>query len=206
MNTIVCYLLRHAESAPDRRLPEAEWPLSQRGKAQAQALVDILAGLNISHVVSSPYLRARQTVLPFTQQSGLEIAIDHDLRERKLAEGFDADWDSLLRKAWADLSFCAPGGESGLACQQRMAACVNRWIAGAYHNSVSPQSRSSRGLAAAVKALLISSHGNAIGLFLNLFDPAFGYDQWRAMRNPDLFRLFYQDGQLTLDREYSFTP
>ena len=154
------YILRHAESAPDRRLPVSDWPLSTRGKAQAQALIPVLERLGIERIVSSPYLRAKRTVEPFAQKVGLEIAIDPDLRERKLAQGIDEDWMTLIRRAWADLSFCDPVGESGLDCQRRFAACVTRWM-----NRYSGET------------LLISSHGNAMGLYLSLLHPTFGYDQ-----------------------------
>ena len=188
--TLTFYLLRHAESAPDRRLPESDWPLSPQGEAQSQALVLVLERLGITCIVSSPYLRALRTVEPFARQAGLDVAIDTDLRERNLAEGYATDWETLIRRAWDDLSFRAPGGESGLECQQRVAACIERWIR-----------RANRGSATA-DTILFSSHGNAIGLYLNLLDPSFGFDGWRAMHNPDLFQLVYQEGQVTWVREF----
>jgi len=57
---------------------------------------------------------------------------------------------------------------------------------------------------ASASNLLFSSHGNAIGLYLNLLDPTFGFDNWRVMRNPDLFRLVFQDRRMTWDREFTF--
>jgi 2,3-bisphosphoglycerate-dependent phosphoglycerate mutase len=190
MQTTTFFLLRHAESAPDRTLPEADWPLSSRGEAQSQALILVLGQLGIERIVSSPYLRAQRTVLPFANQAGLKIEIDPDLRERKLAEGIIVEWETLIRRAWADPSFCAPGGESGMECQRRIATCIQRWIVDMALES-SPTT-----------TLLFSSHGNAIGLYLNLIDPTFGFENWRAMRNPDLYRLVYQDQQVTWDREF----
>jgi 2,3-bisphosphoglycerate-dependent phosphoglycerate mutase len=190
MQTTTFFLLRHAESAPDRTLPEADWPLSSRGEAQSQALILVLGQLGIERIVSSPYLRAQRTVLPFANQAGLKIEIDPDLRERKLAEGIIVEWETLIRRAWADPSFRAPGGESGMECQRRIATCIQRWIVDMALES-SPTT-----------TLLFSSHGNAIGLYLNLIDPTFGFENWRAMRNPDLYRLVYQDQQVTWDREF----
>ena len=57
------YLVRHAESAPSPDLPEPEWPLSDDGRVQAEALVPTLAKLDISAAYSSPYPRAVDTVL-----------------------------------------------------------------------------------------------------------------------------------------------
>jgi broad specificity phosphatase PhoE len=50
------YLMRHAESAPDRSLLEADWPLSLRGEVQAEGLVPILRSLGVTWIVTSPYL------------------------------------------------------------------------------------------------------------------------------------------------------
>jgi len=59
-----------------------------------------------------PLPAALHTVEPFARQAGLDVAIDTDLRERNLAEGYATDWETLIRRAWDDLSFRAPGGES----------------------------------------------------------------------------------------------
>ena len=126
---VIIYLLRHAESAPDLRFAEADWLLSIRGEAQARALIPVLERLGIERIVSSPYLRAQHSVLPFATQVGLEIAIEPDLRERKLVVGLNDNWEELIRRAWADFNFCAPGGESGASCQRRMAAVLtDGWL------------------------------------------------------------------------------
>ena len=38
-------------------------------------------------------------------------------------------------------------------------------------------------------AALVASHGNFIGLIINLFQPDFVYDQWKNMSMPDLYRI-----------------
>ena len=52
------------------------------------------------------------------------------------------------------------------------------------------------------KTLLVSSHGNAIALFLNYLQPSFGYDDWAAMKNPDLFRIEASAGKFAWDRSW----
>ena len=138
---------------------------------QADELPARLAPLGIDHVVSSPFVRAVETVRPFCQAAGVELQIDRDLRERRLSGRWIRDFEGTLRKTWEDFDFALPGGESSRACQERVAGCVSR-------------------LATAVpgQSLLVSSHGNAIALFLNSLDPAFGWPEWQAMGNPDLFR------------------
>lgn len=174
MQTIL-YLVRHASSAPADNIPEAEWPLSAEGERRALALSSALAGLGIERVFSSPYRRAIATVAPFATQAGLEIEILPGLRERKLTAAMTPEWPEIVKRAWADLDFAPPGCESGRACLARIKQCLD-------------------GLAVtnSGRTILACSHGNAIGLFLRTMDPSFGYDEWRAMRNPHLLRIDYR--------------
>ena len=165
------YLLRHAESTVVPALPEADWPLSEAGVQQADELPARIAPLGIDHVVSSPFVRAVETVRPFCEAAEIELQIDSDLSERRLSGHWIRDFQGILRQTWEDFDFALPGGESSRACQERVVGCISRLAT-----------------AAPGQTLLVISHGNAIALFLNSLDPAFGWPEWRAMRNPDLFR------------------
>ena len=171
------YLLRHAESAPSPDVPEPEWPLSADGRTQAEKLVPVLADLPISAIYSSPFPRAIDTVRPFADQAGLAVNLVEDLRERRLSSGVAPlpQWRAMLKKAWAEFDWAPPGGESNIQCQHRMFATL-------------------RGLTAAHpgESILAASHGNAIALFLNSIDSSFGFDEWAALRNPDLFLVSYR--------------
>jgi 8-oxo-(d)GTP phosphatase len=59
-------------------------PLDGRGRRQASALVDLLAGYDIERVVSSPYLRCLETVAPLAGARGLEIEQDEALGAGRL--------------------------------------------------------------------------------------------------------------------------
>lgn len=179
------YLLRHAESTVVPALPESDWPLSEAGVRQADHLRICLEPLGVDLVVSSPFVRAVETVRPFCQATGIELRIDRDLSERRLSGVWIRDFEEILRKTWKDFDFVLPGGESSRACQERVAGCILRLATAA------------RG-----QTLLVSSHGNAIALFLNSLDPAFGWSEWRAMRNPDLYRIAF-DGQSRWDRRFT---
>jgi len=180
------YLLRHAQSEPDRTQPEHGWPLSARGVEQARGLVAALADVPLDRFVSSPFRRAIDTIAPVAAARGAPVAIEADLRERTLTMGHAENWDALLRASWADFSLAHPGGESGLACQARVASCLAQLAA--RH---------------AGERLLVASHGNAIALFLNSIDPSVGYAEWRAMRNPDLFRILWRPNAFTWDRAFA---
>lgn len=185
--TTTVFLLRHAESTVDPDLPESDWPLSEAGFQQARELCTTLASLGIEHVVSSPFVRAVDTVRPFCKAAGVDLQIDRGLRERRLSGRWIRDFEGILRKTWEDFELALPGGESSRECQERIVNCVSR-LASARRGRV----------------LLVSSHGNAIGLFLNALDHAFGWAEWRAMRNPDLFRIVF-NGRPCWDRHFAYT-
>ena len=70
------YLLRHARAG--RR---SAWagdddlrPLTKVGKRQAASIVELLGDARITRIVSSPYVRCRQSVEPLAQQ--LRLAVD----------------------------------------------------------------------------------------------------------------------------------
>ena len=173
------YLLRHAESAPSPDVPEPEWPLSHDGRRQAEKLVPVLAELPILAVYSSPFPRAIDTVRPFADRAGLPVNLVEDLRERRLSSGVVPlpQWRAMLKKAWAEVDWAPPGGESNVQCQRRMVATL-RDLAAAHPG----------------EAVLAASHGNAIALFLNSIDPSFGVEEWAALRNPELFMIHYGGG------------
>lgn len=78
-------LIRHA-SAGER----SEWdaddrlrPLDARGHTQAEQLVELLGGHEISRILSSPAVRCVQTVEPLARARGLEIEVRDELAEER---------------------------------------------------------------------------------------------------------------------------
>jgi phosphohistidine phosphatase SixA len=97
-------LVRHAtagksSNAPDDHLRE----LDERGREQAERLVDFLAPYDVRRVVTSPYPRCRQTVEPLAR--ALELPVEE---RTELAEGSTAE-DVLQLVASLD-------GETGVLC------------------------------------------------------------------------------------------
>jgi phosphohistidine phosphatase SixA len=79
-------LVRHASAGKRSRWRgDRLRPLDGRGRRQSEHLVEALAGYEVNRVLTSPYVRCRQTVEPLAAARGLP------LEERdELAEGADA--------------------------------------------------------------------------------------------------------------------
>lgn len=170
-------LIRHATAEPGRDLPECDWPLSPEGRRQAETLAADLALRSIDAVWSSPYPRAVDTVKPFADRAGLRIEIDHDLRERLFSPVWIDDFEVPLKQSFDDVHFAVPGGESGHQCRERFMAALTR-IATRHQD----------------ETVAVATHGNAIALVLSSLDASVDFEFWKAIRNPDLFELGWNNG------------
>lgn len=104
---MIVYLLRHARAGH-----RAEWdgddrlrPLDARGRRQAEGLVAQLAGREFRRILSSPYVRCVETVMPLAEARGLTVEPADELAEgagSRAALG-------LLRRVGEPLVACVHG-------------------------------------------------------------------------------------------------
>lgn len=75
LTTRVVAIARHAQARPRTRWAgtEADRPLTPTGRAQADALVPVLAAFGIRHVVTSPWERCASSVAPYAEGAGLPV-------------------------------------------------------------------------------------------------------------------------------------
>ena len=111
MTTIL--LARHGESDWNR---EHRWqghtdrPLTELGRAQAAALADRLAGVQLAAIYASDLSRARDTAQAVARRQGMEVITRADLREVDVGS-----WSGLTRD---DVEVTDPAG-------------IRRWLEGA---------------------------------------------------------------------------
>ena len=166
-------LIRHCQATAQH--PDA--PLTATGIDAAEALALRLRDLSPDALYSSPYERAHATVRPFAVLAGFPIRFDDRLRERVLSDHDLEDWLDHMRRSFAEPNYRAPGGES-LDQAQRRAIAALADIAAAGH-----------------RLPAVVSHGNLIASVLRSMDAPFGFEQWHALRNPDLFEVELDAGQ-----------
>lgn len=77
------YLVRHAIALGRSEWSgdDAERPLTKRGERQAEALVGLLAGVDVRRIRSSPAVRCVHTVVPVARRLGLDVEADDTLFE-----------------------------------------------------------------------------------------------------------------------------
>jgi len=180
-------LIRHCESTGQG----FDAPLSERGHRQAIELSAWLTSCGLDRIVSSPFDRAIDTILPFAKSLGLEFELDKRLGERVLGMWFDsveAHWQGV-RLVMEDREKRYGEGESGLEVTARGWPAVVEALDGAN----------------AVTALV--SHGQMISHLLREIDGSDGYELWRAMTTPDVFEVWReQDGVLAMRRLWDSPP
>ncbi|MEV4456341.1 histidine phosphatase family protein [Microbispora sp. NPDC004025] len=147
---VVC--LRHGQTlwnVEKRFQGHTDIALDETGVAQAARAASLLAALRPTMLVSSDLRRAYDTASALGRLTGLDVAVDKDLRERGGGE-----WEGLTRdeiragwpveyEAWE-----APGGEDVAHVADRVADAIGRWASRLDENGL----------------LVVASHGAALRL------------------------------------------
>ncbi len=188
------FLARHGATewnATRRAQGQADIPLNDEGRSQAQDLAAKLASEPLAAVYSSDLARAADTAAALAEALGLTVELDPAFRE--IDQG---DWEGLttdeIKRRWPDLwgparHFTArPGGESPADVRRRALEAIGRVVARHPCDSVA-----------------IVSHGGTIRW---LSAEALGYDVYDSAKLRGLANGGYvsvaarlEDGTLTLD-------
>ncbi|MCT2537692.1 histidine phosphatase family protein [Aquibacillus koreensis] len=169
------YLVRHAHSTYTPE--ELTRPLSDQGFRDVDKVTALLEDKSIEHVLSSPYLRAFQTVEGIATLLDTEIKLVEDLKERTLSRTAVDDFPYAIEKVWTNPNFSWEGGESNLSAQQRGIKAIQKIIKD-YHG----------------KNVAIGTHGNIMVLIMNYFDKQYGFAFWKQLEMPAIYQLSF-DGE-----------
>lgn len=159
------YLIRHCKATGQA----ADAMLTGEGFDQAQELGEFFQDKEVKRIISSPYLRAIQSIEPLVQKLCIEIETDERLAERVLTDRPINDWMERLEESFSDSQMKLQGGESGEEATLRVLEVLN---------TINDE-----------QITVLVSHGNLLALLLNHFKPNFGFEEWRQMSNPDVFLL-----------------
>lgn len=172
------YIVRHCEAQGQ----SSKSQLTEKGFGQAIYLADFFSNTKIDRIISSPFLRAIQSVEPISQRKNIKIETDERLVERNLSTQNLPDWFEKLKATFDDLDLKFDGGESSKDAMNRIVSVTNEIFKSDTENTV------------------IVTHGNLLSLLLRNYSNDFGFDCWKNLSNPDVFLLSYLDNEINIDR------
>lgn len=176
------YFVRHAEPNYNNR-DDMSRELSAKGMVDRELVTQFLADKNIEVVLSSPFKRAFDTVVHFTDSKGLNIEIIDDFRERKVDSIWIEDFVSFSKSQWADFDYKLSDGESLNEVQSRNISALN---------SVLEKYKG--------KNIAIGSHGTALSTIINYYDKSFEYEDFERIRTvmPWIVEITFQNDECIL--------
>ncbi|MNH80875.1 bifunctional RNase H/acid phosphatase [compost metagenome] len=172
------YLIRHAAAAGQ----EPEAPLIEAGEAQAVKLASFLKDRGIEYIVTSPYVRAIDTIRPLSRLAHIKIHTDERLKERVLSLGPLENWMELFERTYAEEDFALEGGESTAEAASRGMAVLQEL-----------QARTERTFA-------VVTHGGLLSLLIRHYQPDFGFEEWKRLSNPDVYLIEINGSHAALQR------
>ena len=171
------YIVRHCEATGQP--PES--PLTETGFEQAKILTEFLSDKKIDRIISSPFLRAIQTVKPLSEKKELTIELDERLSERILSTTNLPDWYEKLKATFDDLELKYEGGESSQEAMNRIVKVADE---------------------IEDEHTLIVTHGNIMSLLLKNFQSEFGFEGWENLSNPDVYLLNFSNSGIHIERKW----
>jgi len=172
------YVVRHCEAQGQ----SSESQLTEKGLQQANYLADFFKSTKINRIISSPYLRAIQSVEPLSERTNIKIETDERLAERTLSTTDLPDWYENLKETFIDMDLKFEGGESSQEAMNRIRKVVKEAFKSENENTV------------------IVSHGNIISLLLKDYNRNVDFEFWENLSNPDVFQLNYLNNRVELKR------
>ncbi|SDJ68741.1 histidine phosphatase family protein [Sediminibacillus albus] len=175
------FMIRHCNAEGQHK----DSPLTKDGVIQAQIVAEFLQdyGYKMDRILSSPFLRAVESIKPYAQRNSLPIEIDERLEERLLSEEPVDDWMDVLEQSFTDMNFKLPGGESSNDASLRAKQLVDEIMEDDSCENVA-----------------IVTHGNLLALLLGKYQADIGFAQWKGLTNPDMYLIQKTGGEYIVER------
>lgn len=118
------YLVRHAQS--DQAVTDAKLrPLTEKDLTDAKRLAGFFRSIPVDLIISSPYLRAYQTVTPLAEDKNLTVFTDERMREWMGGRPFPGEmFESRMERLFSDETSKDGGCESLRSVKKRTGECI----------------------------------------------------------------------------------
>ena len=179
------YFIRHAQSDHLSR-DDATRPLTDVGLADTEKVTEVLKDKGITHIISSPHMRALQTISGLAQALTLQVEVVGDFRERVVGEWIPDHFYGFVKRQWYDPTYRNEGGESLSEVQIRCASALRDAIK--QHKD---------------ETIAIATHGTALATIINRFYPDFGYVDVMKIINymPYIVRMDFESPSKCVSKE-----
>lgn len=133
MASTTIYFVRHGESeanAAHRFSGRSDSPLTPRGREQAEAVADALAGVAFDRIVATPLSRSLETALAIARRRKMPVDVEAGFIEIDVGGRTGASFDEIRGLPdWKDDGFVAwPGGETLEQVVERALAAIRRLV------------------------------------------------------------------------------
>ncbi|MCU6713048.1 histidine phosphatase family protein [Paenibacillus sp. J5C_2022] len=172
------FFIRHCQA--EGQDPSAQ--LTEEGTRQSYLLAEFLKRYQIDQIITSPFLRAIESIKPLCKEINLDYSIDNRLEERNLSSIDLENWMDFLKESYDDLDVAHEGGESSRQAMSRGLEVINEIIKGPNHN------------------VILVTHGALLSLILKYFDNDVGFEEWKSLTNPDIYLLRIEKNEYTIER------
>ncbi|MGG0174695.1 histidine phosphatase family protein [Gottfriedia acidiceleris] len=172
------YIIRHCEAEGQ----PYEANLTERGLIQAKHLSNFFSKIKVDQIISSPFLRAIQSIEPTSNEMKIDIVLDKRLSERKLSSIDLPDWLEKLKATFEDMELKFDGGESSQEATNRAISVIDEIIKS--ENQIT----------------IVVTHGNLMSLILKQFNKKFGFENWKSLSNPDIYLLKFKNNEFDCER------
>lgn len=175
------YVIRHCEAEGQ----PSESSLTKRGYKQAIELAKFFSNIKIDRIITSPFVRAIQSIEPLVENTKIEVEIESRLSERILSVKDLPDWLEKLKATFSNMDLKFEGGESSKEATCRIVSVIHEVLNSENKNTI------------------IVTHGNLMSLLLNYINQEFGFEQWKNLSNPDVFLLHFINNKISFERVWS---
>lgn len=160
-------LISHSQAKGNHR----DSPLTNHGVNQARRLSEFFDDQNfkIDRIISSPYMHAVETIMPYSRAHSIEIETDLRLRERILSSEPVEDTLDALETSFEDMDYALPGGESSNDALSRFLEALDEFSANES------------------ETVALVTHPNLLLLILSHYDEGYGFKQWHLFKQPDVY-------------------
>ncbi|PBB04660.1 histidine phosphatase family protein [Salimicrobium humidisoli] len=172
------YIVRHCEAKGQA----SNSPLTEKGFKQAEELNTFFNNVPVERIISSPYVRAIETIQPLAERLNVEIEMNSQLEERVLSTKSLSDWPEKLKRTFENPCLKFEGGESSEEAANRILEVVEGAFKSKFEHTV------------------IVTHGNLMALLLNNYNKQFGFNDWANLSNPDVYLLNSNSNGINFER------